>query len=190
MKMSPPCQNRIPDYDPLQVQQIWEDCIELDIDLSGRDPFHAQSNKEYKSAIAEAKKMISAARRKQKASLKANDEAYHINREAFRAEPHSEQKVLESIMRFESRMMQLHHKECLSCNECSLNMKLNQRGICSRCADKKTNDKYTRENAMIPSWFDDDLTEHLEIPPELECLTICVLPPPSAPRKHRELSTT
>ena len=172
MEMKPPCQNRIHDYNPLQVQQIWEDCIELDLDLSGCDPFYAQSSKDYKSAISEAKSMISTAKKKQNASLEANDEVYRINREAFRAAPYSEQKVLESIMRFESRMMRLHHKVCLSCNECSLNMKVNQREICSRCADKRTNDNYTRENAMIPSWFDDDLTEHLEIPPELECLTI------------------
>ena len=171
MEMKPPCLNRLRDYDPLLVQKIWEDSIELDVDLKDSDPFTAQSTADYKNAIDKASKTISSARRKRNAEFD-KDNRYTINRESFRTAPYSEQKVLDPLMRFESRMMHTRHHVCSSCNECSLTMSTNRNGICPRCAAKRTSEDYTRANAMIPTWTDDKGIEHLEVPEELDCLTI------------------
>ena len=171
MNIKPPHHDRLRDYDALHVQQLWEDAIELDVDLSACDPYRALNNDKYKIAIGQATKVISAARRKRDAHFRKED-MYAINRQAFRASTYAEQKVLESLMRFESRMMQLHHDVCSLCNECSIDMTVNKNNVCRRCANKRTKNDYTKENAMIPLWIDDEGKEHLEVPPELECLTI------------------
>ena len=40
--MKPPYHDRLRDYDALHVQKLWEDSIELDIDLGDSDPFYAK----------------------------------------------------------------------------------------------------------------------------------------------------
>lgn len=128
MNIKPPHHDRLRDYDALHVQQLWEDAIELDVDLSACDPYRALNNDKYKIAIGQATKVISAARRKRDAHFRKED-MYAINRQAFRASTYAEQKVLESLMRFESRMMQLHHDVCSLCNECSIDMTVNKNNV-------------------------------------------------------------
>ena len=69
-------------------------------------------------------------------------------------------------------MTNIHHEICSACNECSLNLTVNQRGICPRCADKRSSSNYTEENVMIPIWIDDEGVKRRDVPVELECLTI------------------
>ena len=171
MEMKPPYHDHISDYDALRVQEIWEDSIELDVDIGDDDPFYARSNSAYNASIERAVGLIDVAKRKQHKFAK-KDEAYSINRETFRSAPFSEQKVLVPIFRFESRMTRVHHEICSACNECSLNLTVNRNGICPRCADKRSSSNYTEDNAMIPIWIDDQGVERRDVPPELECLTI------------------
>ena len=58
MNMKPPYHDRLRDYDALHVQKLWEDSIELDIDLGDSDPFYAKEwfiamcyTKEYRGYI-------------------------------------------------------------------------------------------------------------------------------------------
>ena len=171
MEMKPPHHDRISDYDALRVQEIWENSIDLDVDLGNDDPFYAQSNSMYNASIKRADRLLAMAKRKRHCFAE-EDEVYAINREAFRSAPFSEQKVLVPIFRFESRMTKIHHEICSACNECSLNLTVNQSGICPRCADKRSSSNYTEDNAMIPIWIDDQDVKHRDVPPELECLTI------------------
>ena len=73
MNIKPPHHDRLRDYDALHVQQLWEDAIELDVDLSACDPYRALNNDKYKIAIGQATKVISAARRKRDAHFRKED---------------------------------------------------------------------------------------------------------------------
>ena len=142
MEMKPPHHDRISDYDALRVQEIWENSIDLDVDLGNDDPFYAQSNSMYNASIKRADRLLGMAKRKRHCFAE-EDEVYSINREAFRSAPFSEQKVLVPKFRFESRMTKIHHEICSACNECSLNLTVNQSGICPRCADKRSSSNYS-----------------------------------------------
>ena len=122
--MKPPYHDRLRDYDALHVQKLWEESIELDVDLGDSDPFYAKSDSNYKELIGRATTLIATARQKLH-KFTQKDDRYSINREAFRSASYSEQKVLVPIFRFESRMTNIHHEICSACNECSLNLTVN-----------------------------------------------------------------
>lgn len=95
-EMKPRYHDRLVEYNAEETQEIWEDIIELDLDVA--DPFTARTNDEYRGMVSAA---IRAIKRARKAS---NKSSYSFKREPFRRAPYAEQKVLAEIFRFESRM--------------------------------------------------------------------------------------
>jgi hypothetical protein len=162
--IKPPYHDRVTDYDAEDVQKIWEETIELDLDVA--DPYRAKSNAEYGYLMSAATKAIALARRNTKST-------YSFKREPFRRAPYSEQKVVAELFRFESRMAQVHHGVCSVCHECSINISLRQRdSVCDRCTRKGTADSYNESNVMLPIWYDNEGTPQYHVPEELSCLTI------------------
>ena len=103
----PPCWNRLKDYDSRVVQTIWEDSISLDLSLE--DPFFAQSNSQYNDLVTAAHDGIKKARKKL--------DPLNFNRDLFRRSSYKEQRTLDSMFRFEARMLNLNHSVCSSCYE-------------------------------------------------------------------------
>ena len=163
--IKPRYHERLIDYDSRQVQQLWEDCIELDICID--DPYEARTNNEYKSRTSAVIRAVAHGKRNK---LRPS---YAFDREAFRKAPYLEQKVLAEIYRFEYRMMNIHHSTCSECLECSMNISVSARDSkCGRCRAKASKDSYGAKNSMLPVWYDMEGKQHNEIPPELSCLTI------------------
>lgn len=163
--IQPPYYHRLRSYDRDQVQEIWEDSIELDLNII--DPYYAESNDEYQHRIMTAVSTIRRVKRKKSVSN------YSIVRDAFRCAPYHEQKVLEHIYRFESRMQRVEHSVCRKCKQCSLNLSTTKRSsICVTCRSAQTKDSYTVENSMLPIWFDDAGIPQYHVPMELKELTI------------------
>lgn len=146
------------------VQVIWEDSIENDIVID--DPYFATSNADYQRRVDAAREAIENGKKK-------NSSNYSFERGPFRAAPYAEQKVLDALFRFESRMANISHSVCANCRECSLNIVTSVRASkCTKCQDKKRRISYNDENNMLPVWIDDDGNRHYEIPKELSELTI------------------
>lgn len=163
-EMKPRYHDRLAEYNAEETQEIWEDIIELDLDVA--DPFTARTNDEYRGMVSAA---IRAIKRARKAS---NKSSYSFKREPFRRAPYAEQKVLAEIFRFESRMARMEHKVCPECHGCSLNLSVRvSDSVCSRCRDKKMHGSYTESNSMIPLWFDNGEAKY-HVPEELASLTI------------------
>ena len=159
--MKPLYHEKLKEYDVELVQELWEDCIMMDIPFM--DPFQALSNDHYKDMIKELKSSIAAWT--QQGRCKGS-----LHRESFRKLPYSEQKVLDELLRFEVRMMNVRHRTCQRCNCCSLVMKISSRGtICSKCHG---NHDYSCENAMIPLWEDQFGMQQNKVPEELSSLSI------------------
>lgn len=164
-EIKPPYHDRLTDYDPVQVQEIWEDSIELNVDIS--DPYFASTNAEYKHMVATALKAIARAKNN-------NDRSgYTFCREPFRQAPFTEQKVLEHLFRFEERMLNTHHKICSECQQCSLSLSVTKKSsVCLKCQRNKVDNTYNESNIMLPIWYDDEGNKQYEVPDELRCLTI------------------
>ena len=129
------------------------------------DPFNSVSQEDYVFRIKKAETLIKAAK---KAGL-----GIGFNRESFRKAPHYEQKILESIFRFEYRMANVDHSVCSSCHESSIDMKTTiKESICSKCQDKTRKTAYNSQNAMLPTWTDENGNTQYNIPEELEGLSI------------------
>ena len=159
--MKPLYHERVTEYNADLVQQLWEDCIMLDIPFV--DPFVASSNRHYRGMIDNLKSAISKQRQQKNGD-------YDFERESFRRQGYSEQKKLEELLRFEIRMRNIAHKQCERCNCCSLMLNVSKNGsICSKCHG---NYDYSYRNAMLPVWVDDRGIRHHDVPPELGCLSI------------------
>ena len=123
----PPCWNRLKDYDSRVVQTIWEDSTSLDLPLE--DPFFAQSNSQYNDLVSAAHDGIKKARKKL--------DPLNFNRDLFRRSSYKEQRTLDSIFRFEARMLNLNHSVCSSCFETKIDLKTTiKTSTCSRCQKK------------------------------------------------------
>lgn len=162
--IKPPYRDRLSKYDSEKVQHLWEDAIELDLKIE--DPYYAQNDAQYESMMNAAKEMI----KRKKKTLTAK---YTFNRAPFRRAPYYEQKVVEQLIRFESRMARIQHSVCPNCMECSLNMSVRLRdSVCARCRRKETAESNTLSNKMLPIWYDDVNKAQYHVPSELSCLTI------------------
>ena len=154
------------DYDESLVQKTWEDLIEFDLQCP--DPWCSSTNDDYTKRLSHAQEAI---KKEKRMSQGITD--YKFNRQCFRRAPYHEQKVLDAIFRFESRMAKVHHKICSKCHECSLNLALQVRkSLCKTCAKKSRIQSYGVENHALPVWYDDNQTVHYTIPDELKDLTI------------------
>lgn len=150
--------------EPSLVQRLWEEAIDVDVTVD--DPYFATSQDDYERRVYAAESTIAAAQKKRR-------NPYSFAREAFREAPYSEQKALEQLYRFESRMKEVQHSTCSQCHECSLNVVVTKRdSICERCRRKACAKSYTIENDMLPVWTDDEGQVHYEVPRELFELTI------------------
>ena len=79
--MKPTYHDRVNGYDAMLVQQLWEDCIMLDIPF--QDPAMSPSQVHYDRVIRQLQQDV---RNAQKAVLRP----YSFDREAFRCQPYSE----------------------------------------------------------------------------------------------------
>jgi hypothetical protein len=170
MTINPPHHKFLRDYDSNQVQEIWEDFIEHDI--TGADPYYATSDSEYKDRVGSANKLIGKAKRLRKERSERGDFVYTINHDAFREAPLSEQRKLDSLLRFECRMSMINHHVCTRCNECSLGLNVDRKSVCLRCRTKTSKNDYTKDNGMLPLWVDEDGVDRMDVPDALACLTI------------------
>ena len=135
------------------------------MDLSIDDPYYALNECQYNDRIEAAKKEIKRAKKK--------STILDFDKIAFRQAPYSEQKILDSIFRFEFRMLNLKHSVCSNCFETRIDMKTTiKTSICTRCQRKSERDAYNSENIMLPTWIDDNGQIQHHIPPELENLTV------------------
>lgn len=160
----PKYHDRLTNYDASEVQEIWENIIELDLDI--KDPYYAANDAEYNMIVQSADKAIDEARQ-------VTNSKYSFKRDPFRRAPYSEQKILAELFRFESRMARVGHEVCSICLECSLNMTVSKKkSVCSRCSQKGTKDSYNESNVMLPIWYDDAGAAQYHVPDELSSLTI------------------
>lgn len=96
-----------------------------------------------------------------------------FNTESFRRAPYHEQVILDSLLRFESRMVSIEHSVCTACFECSIDMSLRERdSVCKRCCRSDDKGSCTDGNVMLPTWENDDGILQYHIPDELSGLTI------------------
>lgn len=163
--IEPPYHDRLSVYDANQVQEIWENGIDLNLHFD--DPYYSRTNCEYKGRVSSALIAIS------RANKNKHIRRLNFRREPFRRASFLEQKVLEQLLRFEQRMMTLQHGTCSRCRQCSLSITVSKKdSVCTRCQYKKKNNKYDESNMMLPIWFDDDGNAQYEVPEELKCLTM------------------
>jgi len=96
-----------------------------------------------------------------------------FNTDAFRKAPYHEQVILDSLLRFESRMASVEHSVCAACFECSIDMSLRESdSVCYRCCRSDDKGSCTEGNVMLPTWDDDEGTLQYHVPEELSGLTI------------------
>ena len=165
MQLLPPYHERLSCYRADDVQTLWEQSIEADSSFS--DPFVASSEAAYRECYYTSVKAIAAA------DGKNNGTKIHLNRNPFRQASFAEQKILDPMLRFESRMAKITHSWCNTCYECSLSVTTNKTtNECSRCSRKAQKEAYSRTNIMIPTWTDRLGNIHYNIPAVLEELTI------------------
>ena len=130
-----------------------------------KDPFFAASESEYNQLVAEAKIVIKRAKEKKN--------HLSFDRDVFQKASFTEQKVLDSIFRFESRMLNTQHSVCSSCHEARIDMKTTlSTSTCTRCQKKIDREAYSEDNIMLPTWIDDHGVTQYHVPPELEHLTV------------------
>lgn len=154
------------DYNPDLVQSIWESSIRYDLEIE--DPYFSQNNDEYllRKRAAESK-ITRFAKSKSRPSFDVK---------SFRQAPYHEQVVLDSLLRFESRMSSLEHSVCTSCFECSIDMPLRAKdSVCNRCCRSDDKGSCTEENIMLPTWEDDNGVTRYDVPDELSSLTVAEL---------------
>lgn len=148
---------------------MWEEAIELDAAID--DPYFAVTSDDYERRINSSNKALGKAKKNRR-------NIYSFNKDPFRAAPYAEQKVLDSLLRFESRMAEMSHSVCSNCHECSLFVTTTKRrSLCPHCSGKKEGNcsSYSTENNMLPVWIDDDGAKRFDVPQELSNLKIAEL---------------
>ena len=165
MQIAPPNHDKIGCYCAESVQSLWERSIENDSCFF--DPFIATCDSDYRERYHNSVKALKDAER-QRHGFK-----YSFDKGLFRSTPFSEQKILDPLLRFESRMAKITHSFCMTCRECSISLQTNKKSDeCIRCCRASSKGAYSRSNIMVPTWEDRQGNVHYNVPAVLSKLTI------------------
>ena len=74
------------------------------------------------------------------------------------------------IHNFEDETAKLKHNKCQCCRMVRLDLKLNRKEICQKCAPLK-NEKYYLEAGALPVWYNDEGVPQYYVPSVLSSLT-------------------
>ena len=162
--MPPP--SFLPIYDPLLVQEHWENCIRCDVPFL--DPYFCLTTKAHRATLdimhsnIEKRKILS---RRGKFNVLSS-----LDFTAFRCMPFRRQRRSETMFWFEGRMFRMKLKLCHRCHQCRLNLSVADGGkCCSGCCG--AGNRYI-EDQMSPIWCDNNGVIQHHVPRELSCLTI------------------